>query len=73
MSEQRFEDRVARLEEHIVTPRRLTAEEWLDRAEEYLAKGWDGHARHSLTLAQLRHQDDEPILDESGAEGDDDA
>jgi hypothetical protein len=81
-----FEDRVARLEEHIVSTR-LTPEEWLDRAEQALiaSKGvtasaalselWESRARHALLLAQIVHEHDEirRLVDEMEIEEDDDA
>ena len=72
MSEQMFEDRVARLEEHIVsTP--LTAEECLDRAEQALARGWETTARSWLRTARIIHATDETrrLVDEWEAEDDD--
>jgi phage shock protein A len=58
MSEQTFEDRVAQLEEHIVS-RRVSAEEWLERAEDALSRGEESRARHALTFARIVHDLDE--------------
>jgi hypothetical protein len=65
MSEQTFEDRVARLEEHIVNP---SPEDDLTRAERYLAAGEHGLARLALERAKLRR-----FLDEWEQEDADDA
>ena len=50
MTAEEFEDRIARLEEHLVPP---SAEEHLRRAEEWLAKGDETYARLALTMAKI--------------------
>jgi hypothetical protein len=74
MSEQRFEDRVARLEEHVVSTR-LTGEECLDFAERALAQGRKRNAGSWLRLAQIKHERDEleRLLDDMETEEEDDA
>lgn len=60
-----FEARVARLEEHIVRPDPPTAEECLDRAEDYLARGELNFAEFWLDTAKATRQADRRmILDE---------
>ena len=50
MTADEFDDRVARLEEHLLAP---TAEDHLRQAEEWLARGDETAARHSVWLAKL--------------------
>jgi hypothetical protein len=58
--------RIARLEEHIVKPDPPTAEECLDRAEAYLAKGELNFAEFWLDTAKytIRQDDRHLTLDE---------
>lgn len=55
MTAEDFDDRVARLEEHLVDPGPKTAEDWLTVAEERLAKGprWEQLAAIALERAKL--------------------
>jgi len=60
-----FEARVARLEEQIVKPDPPTAEECLDRAEDYLARAQLEFAEFWLDTAKLTRQAERRlILDE---------
>lgn len=62
-----FEARVARLEEHIVKPDPPTAEECLDRAEEYLAKDQLEFAEFWLDTAKaFRRAERSAAFDEIG-------
>jgi hypothetical protein len=73
VSEQTFEDRVAALEKHIVSPTRYPAEWWLEEARHALALGDESDAKHCLTMAKIEHSlgNLEDELDESEEEDDD--
>ncbi len=76
MREQTVEDRIAALEEHIVSPPTTTPEEFLARAEKAVARGDEREALHCLTMARIHHSIDriEAIADGwDEEEGDDDA
>jgi hypothetical protein len=67
-----FDDRVARLEEHLVRPLN-TAFDHLARAEYWLAKGQLSAARLQLSQAKLardRELDEEMLREEREADGD---
>jgi hypothetical protein len=54
MTADTFDDRVARLEEHIVAPPRATVEELLDQSERALARGDEETALARLRSAKIR-------------------
>jgi hypothetical protein len=68
-----FADRVAALEEHIVV-RDTSSDEFLARAEQALAEGDRGEARHCLTMAKIgRDLEEIKALNDEADWGDDDA
>ena len=67
-----FDDRVARLEEHVVKSAR-DADYYLDRAEKCLARGWNSEAGSWLNVAKIARAVDQleaEDYDEEEVDGD---